>query len=390
MRPLTVARATAPAPAPAPAVRESELGDLRFRGLLSDEAWEALPPAIRRRFTKRMAAGHTTVYVGEVFETWMSKAGWCVAQAARLIGAPLPLAQGVHLPSVVTVSEDAARGGQIWTRMYARRAGVPQVIQSLKRFAGPTGLEEHVGRGLSVALTLHVEDDALVFRSAGFFVQLAGLRLALPAWATPGVLSVIHAELGDGRFSFTLQLVHPRFGLLMRQMAAFREAERSRRRARVACCRTGASERRSSIRVLQEGRDVPKEEEGMAQTDAPGVMTGKPLIESDRVEGTTVYDAGGNSIGSIKRLMIEKMSGQVAYAVMSFGGFLGLGEQEHTIPWKKLDYDTSLGGYRTDITEEQLRGAPGFYRERDYDWADRRRERELHDYWRAPYYWGGL
>jgi hypothetical protein len=75
---------------------------------------------------------------------------------------------------------------------------------------------------------------------------------------------------------------------------------------------------------------------------------------------------------------------------MSFGGFLGLGGQEHTIPWKKLDYDTSLGGYRTDITEEQLRGAPGFYREWDYDWADRRRERELHDYWRAPYYWGGL
>jgi PRC-barrel domain len=70
----------------------------------------------------------------------------------------------------------------------------------------------------------------------------------------------------------------------------------------------------------------------MAQTDAPGVMTGKPLIESDRVEGTTVYDPQGNDIGSIKRLMIEKISGQVAYAVMSFGGFLGLGEEEHTIP----------------------------------------------------------
>ena len=61
----------------------------------------------------------------------------------------------------------------------------------------------------------------------------------------------------------------------------------------------------------------------MAQTDAPGQMTGKPLIESDRVEGTTVYDPDGNNIGSIKRLMIEKISGKVAYAVMSFGGFLG-------------------------------------------------------------------
>jgi sporulation protein YlmC with PRC-barrel domain len=67
------------------------------------------------------------------------------------------------------------------------------------------------------------------------------------------------------------------------------------------------------------------------------VITGKPLIESDRVEGTAVYDPQGKHLGSIKRLMIEKISGKVAYAVMSFGGFLGMGEDEHTIPWSKLD-----------------------------------------------------
>jgi len=126
----------------------------------------------------------------------------------------------------------------------------------------------------------------------------------------------------------------------------------------------------------------------MAQTDAPGVMAGKPLIESDRVEGTSVYGQNGEHLGSIKRLMIEKISGRVAYAVMSFGGFLGMGTDEHTIPWNKLDYDPELGGYRTDITEDQVRGAPSFYRDPDYDWSDRERERELHDYWRAPYYWG--
>ena len=126
----------------------------------------------------------------------------------------------------------------------------------------------------------------------------------------------------------------------------------------------------------------------MADTNVPGQMTGKPLIESDRVEGTTVYDPRGTNIGSIKRLMIEKISGKVAYAVLSFGGFLGIGEEEHTIPWSKLTYDTNLGGYRTDITEEQLRGAPSFSRDLDYDWSDRRREQELHDYWRTPYYWG--
>ena len=126
----------------------------------------------------------------------------------------------------------------------------------------------------------------------------------------------------------------------------------------------------------------------MTDTNAPGVMTGKPLIESDRVEGTSVYDANGNSIGSIKRLMIEKISGKVAYAVMSFDTFLGMGGQEHVIPWAKLHYDTSVGGYRTDITEEQLRSAPTFYREESYDWLDRTKERGLADHYGVPYYWG--
>ena len=117
-------------------------------------------------------------------------------------------------------------------------------------------------------------------------------------------------------------------------------------------------------------------------------MTGKPLIESDRVEGTTVYDRQGNNVGSIKRLMIEKLSGRVAYAVMSFGSFLGIGGEEHAIPWSKLTYDTRLDGYQTDISETQLQGAPAFSRDRNWDWTDRSRERELHDYYRAPYYWG--
>jgi hypothetical protein len=123
-------------------------------------------------------------------------------------------------------------------------------------------------------------------------------------------------------------------------------------------------------------------------TAATGETTGKPLIESDRVEGTTVYDPNGNNIGSIKRLMIEKMSGRVAYAVMSFGGLLGMGAEEHAIPWNKLTYDTNLGGYRTDVTEEQLRGAPAFSRDRNFDWNDRTREQELHEHYGIRPYWG--
>ncbi len=121
--------------------------------------------------------------------------------------------------------------------------------------------------------------------------------------------------------------------------------------------------------------------------DLPGQRSGKPLIESDRVEGTAVYDPSGKRIGTVKRVMIEKVGGRVAYAVLSFGGFMGMGQEEYAVPWRKLDYDTSLGGYRTDITEEQLRSAPSFSYDREEDWADRSREQALHDHYRVTAYW---
>ncbi len=208
-----------------------ELGDLRFRALMTEEDWASLPLAIRRRFSKRLAGGQTIVYAGEILETQMSRAGWWLAQAARLIGGPLPLTRDIHsrsmrarimhVASVVTVTEDT--GGQIWTRLYARRKGFPQAIHSCKRFAGPTGLEEYVGRGVGMTLTVYAREGALVFRSKNYFLELFGRRLFLPEWLTPGTIYVTHADLPDGKFSFTLQIFHPRFGLLLRQMAIFRE-----------------------------------------------------------------------------------------------------------------------------------------------------------------------
>jgi len=207
---------TAPKAAP-------DLGDLRFRALMPDAAWASLPPAVQRRFSKRLAGGETAVYAGEVLETVMSRAGWWLAQAARLIGAPLPLTRSTHVPSVVTVTEDARSGGQIWTRLYARRNGFPQVIHSAKRFSGPTGLEEYVGRGVGMTLDIYAREGALIFRSRDFFVQVFGRRLMLPNWLRPGDIYVTHADLPDNKFSFTLQVIHPQFGLLVRQMAIFRE-----------------------------------------------------------------------------------------------------------------------------------------------------------------------
>ena len=119
-----------------------------------------------------------------------------------------------------------------------------------------------------------------------------------------------------------------------------------------------------------------------------GTMTGDgPLIDSSRVEGTKVFDPRGEDIGTIKRLVIEKVSGKVAYAVATFGAFLGMGGQDYTIPWNKLTYDQNFGGYRTDITADQLKGAPQFDSQYDRDFTNRDRQRALNDYYGAPYYW---
>ncbi len=108
------------------------------------------------------------------------------------------------------------------------------------------------------------------------------------------------------------------------------------------------------------------------------------LIDSSRVNGAYVYGSDRKQIGHIDHLMNDELWGNVAYAVVNFGGFLGMGEEHHPLPWKSLHYDTSLGGYVTDLTKDQLTGAP----ERASDWqGDRDYETRLHDYYgRAPYW----
>ena len=111
------------------------------------------------------------------------------------------------------------------------------------------------------------------------------------------------------------------------------------------------------------------------------------LISSDRIEGTPVRRPDGEKIGEIKRVMIDKITGKVAYAVMSFGGFLGIGEKYHPVPWDALKYDTGLGAYALDISAEQLRQAPHYGIDEEFDWGDRDRERNIHDYYKYPVYW---
>ena len=218
-----VVREVRPQTADADVAVAERSGDFRFRELLLAAEWAALPQAVRHRFSKRLSGAATAVYTGHVTMCTMSRAGWLLAQALRVIGAPLPLARQIGLPAVVTVTEDHASDGQNWTRVYARDSGFPQVIHSTKRFSGSTGLEEYIGHGIRMALTLGVENGTLVFTSAGYFIDCGGFCFRLPHWLAPGKTVVTHSETTGSEFLFTLELSHPLFGTLIRQEALYSE-----------------------------------------------------------------------------------------------------------------------------------------------------------------------
>jgi hypothetical protein len=138
-----------------------------------------------------------------------------------------------------------------------------------------------------------------------------------------------------------------------------------------------ATERNPQVAVLH----VPQQRGGNAMEDREQGN----LIGSDKVEGTAVYGANNEKIGSIERVMIDKISGKVSYAVLAFGGFLGLGHDHYPIPWASLKYDTSLGGYRTAVTEQQLKGAPKYASDSDWSWGDSTRTRGINDYYGVPF-----
>jgi hypothetical protein len=110
-------------------------------------------------------------------------------------------------------------------------------------------------------------------------------------------------------------------------------------------------------------------------------------IAADKVEGTAVYNRNDEKLGAIDKVMIDKHSGRVAYAVMSFGGFLGMGERYHPLPWDVLDYDTRKGGYVVNLTPEQLKGAPTFARGETPDYNDPVWGRKVHDYYGVTPWW---
>lgn len=224
-------RIESPPPGPVPQARASSsdsLADLRFRSLVDPDEWRRLPARVRRRFSKRLDAGATAVYAGRLVDMRTSRIGRLLAQFARLVGDPLPRGLAAGGATTVTVTEDARSGGQFWSRIYSRKGGFPQVIHSIKRFRGPTGLEEYIGFGLSMALHVTCTDDRIVFRSDHYFLQAGRLRVRIPGPLSPGRVTVSHVDIGGGQFMFILDLTHPWAGELIHQEARFADLEDGR------------------------------------------------------------------------------------------------------------------------------------------------------------------
>lgn len=108
-------------------------------------------------------------------------------------------------------------------------------------------------------------------------------------------------------------------------------------------------------------------------------------IRATTVNGTDVFDGDGTHIGHIDDIVLSKRTGSAVYAILSFGGFLGLGERHHPLPWQSLHYDDGLAGYVVNVSREQLEGAPSYQRGSDPDWNDPDFDKRIAGYYGFPY-----
>ena len=115
-------------------------------------------------------------------------------------------------------------------------------------------------------------------------------------------------------------------------------------------------------------------------------ITSGTLIAAEKVKGTDVYNRAGEKLGSVEDIMIDKVSGRAIYAVMSFGGFLGMGEKHHPLPWATLKYDMQKGGYVVNLDKKQLEGAPNYDRDSEFKWTPDY-GRKVDSYYNVPSYW---
>ena len=124
----------------------------------------------------------------------------------------------------------------------------------------------------------------------------------------------------------------------------------------------------------------------MATLDDTTDTTGR-LIAATQVNGTAVYNTKGERLGKIEDVMLDKLTGRTVYAVLSFGGFLGIGDRHYPLPWPQLRYDVAYGGYVVNLDKRVLEGAPSYGPRELGSWTDPRWTRSVYDYYQTQPYW---
>ena len=127
---------------------------------------------------------------------------------------------------------------------------------------------------------------------------------------------------------------------------------------------------------------------GAMTTGGTAIEETDRLIASDKVEGTAVYNRQDEHLGTVHNFMVDKSTGRVAYAVMSFGGFLGMGESYHPLPWRVLNYDAKQGGFVIDFDKSRLEAGPSYKASNMPNWSDRTYGSRVDEYYGVPAYRG--
>jgi hypothetical protein len=195
-----------------------------FAHLVGRRGWANLIPAIRARFTEHPRVGQEIRYGGVMNTVECSWLGWLLAQFCRLLGTPFAPFRGTDVPMDI-VLRDAGSAAMVWERVYHYAGRKPLRVASVKRLDTDGTLLECVGFGLGMRLAVFEANRALHFLSLRYFWNVAGRRLWLPRWLTPGTTHVIHTDLGGGRFRFTMTINHEWLGPLFHQEGVFERAQ---------------------------------------------------------------------------------------------------------------------------------------------------------------------
>jgi hypothetical protein len=193
-----------------------------FAALIGYDAWSRLVPDVRRRFSAHPSDTRPIRYVGVMRRVEASSAGLLIAQAGRLFHTPFAPYRGRDVPVEIILRANLADGEIVWDRIYRYEDRPSALVRSIKRQTAQ-GLMECVGGGFAMRLAIYEKDGALHFESRRYVWRIAGFTIPLPHFLSPGTAHVIHQDLGDGRFRFSMTIRNRLLGMLFLQDGVFQE-----------------------------------------------------------------------------------------------------------------------------------------------------------------------